>query len=91
MPKKARYTKRTRVQIPCQHPPIAPHASSPPTNDNWLIPSSRPLSPNGGVSAAAPLRPFRLPQSEPRPETQTANDVQMTELCMKTWTWRRTR
>ncbi|RYR79395.1 hypothetical protein Ahy_A01g004215 isoform C [Arachis hypogaea] len=38
-------------------------------------------SSNSGVSAAAPLRPFRLPQSKLRPEPQTANGVQVTKLC----------
>ncbi|RYR54056.1 hypothetical protein Ahy_A06g029305 [Arachis hypogaea] len=73
MPRKAKYTKVTSVA-----PPLAPPASSPSADDDWLIP---PPPINGGVSAAAPLRPFRPSRTEPRPEPQTANGVQVTELC----------
>ncbi|KAL4277264.1 uncharacterized protein DS421_20g709200 [Arachis hypogaea] len=52
MPRKARYTKGTRVEPPSQQPPTAPPASSPSADDDWLIPLP---SSNGGVSAAAPL------------------------------------
>ncbi|RYR26226.1 hypothetical protein Ahy_B02g060430 [Arachis hypogaea] len=78
MHRKARYTKRTIVETPCQQPPTGAPASSPPADDDWFIP----LPSNGGVFAAASLRPFRPPRSEPRPETQTcANGVQMPEPC----------
>ncbi|RYQ92900.1 hypothetical protein Ahy_B09g099141 [Arachis hypogaea] len=69
-------TKGTRVEPPRQQPPTAPPASSPSADDDWLIPL---LPSNGGVSAAAPLQPFRLPRSEPRPEPQTTNGVQVTQ------------
>ncbi|RYQ86283.1 hypothetical protein Ahy_B10g105955 [Arachis hypogaea] len=38
MPRKARYTKGTRVEPPSQQPPTAPPASSPSADDDWLIP-----------------------------------------------------
>ncbi|RYR15105.1 hypothetical protein Ahy_B04g071829 [Arachis hypogaea] len=48
------------------------------TKGTRLIP---PPPSNGGVSAAAPLRPFLLPRSKPRLEPQTTNGVQVTEPC----------
>ncbi|KAL4294155.1 hypothetical protein AHAS_Ahas18G0199800 [Arachis hypogaea] len=80
MSRKARYTKGTTVEPPRQQAPIAPPASSPFADDDWLIllPPS-----NGGVSTTAPLRPFCPPRSEPRPEPQTANSVQVREPCNK--------
>ncbi|RYR73525.1 hypothetical protein Ahy_A02g007902 isoform B [Arachis hypogaea] len=78
MPRKARYAKGTRVLPPRQQPPTAPPTSSRSADDDWLI---LPPPSNAGVAAAAPLRPFCLPRSEPRPKPQTANGVQVTEPC----------
>ncbi|KAL4394857.1 hypothetical protein AHAS_Ahas02G0193900 [Arachis hypogaea] len=80
MPRKARCTKGTIVELQRQQPPAALHASSPSADDDWLIPS---LPSNGGVSAADPLRPFRPPRSKPRPDPRTTNGVQVMKPCIE--------
>ncbi|RYR37799.1 hypothetical protein Ahy_A09g042689 [Arachis hypogaea] len=70
MSKKVRYTKKSKLETPCQQPPMGAPASLSFTDDDWLIP----LSSDGGVPAVASFCSFVLPGTY-------ANDVQTSEPC----------